>query len=274
MSIILLSSILIMIASLSGVIFVSKASRDFLIQNLDFLTSFSAGVFLVVAIGVLAEVLKHPGKLTGLLWVLIGMFAVWFIFKLLPHDHDNLELLTGKKMLLSDAAHNISDGVLLVVAYSTSITFGLVATFGIFIHEFLQEISEFFVLKKAGYSTKKALLYNFLVSATILIGSIGGYFLIETFEFLELPLLAFSAGGFLIVVFGDLIPHSLHKTKETKQMKYILATFFGILLMFGANLLLADFHSHDHGSHADHTEHTGHEDDHHHEGHQETEHSH
>ncbi len=82
-----------------------------------------------------------------------------------------------------------------------------------FVHELVQEVSEFFVLKQAGYSTKKALLTNFAVSSTILIGSIGGTFLLDTFSELELPLMGIAAGAFLVVVFQDLIPHSVRKAK-------------------------------------------------------------
>src|SRR3989338_4332454 len=58
------------------------------------------------------------------------------------------------------------------------------------------------------------LIYNFFVSSTILIGSIGGYFLLEQFRAFEVPLLGLAAGSYLIVVFHDLVPHSIDSARE------------------------------------------------------------
>ena len=128
----------------------------------------------------------------------------------------------------------MGDGLLLVTSFAINSTLGLAATISIFIHEIIQEISEFFVLKQAGYSTKKALLVNFSASATILFGSVGGFFLLKYFKFIEIPLLGLAAGSFLIVVIQDLIPHSI-KTSTTKMhiIKHLTWFATGILIMIG-----------------------------------------
>jgi zinc transporter ZupT len=125
---------------------------------------------------------------------------------------------------------------------------------GIFVHEIIQETSEFFVLKEAGFSTKKALLVNLLVSSTILIGSVGSYFLIQTFESIESILLALAAGSFLIVVIYDLIPHSIRtSSNRTHYIKHLFFFMLGILIMFGINTATSGSHSHDHGESENHS---------------------
>ena len=85
------------------------------------------------------------------------------------HDHEHTGI-NARKLLFTDAIHNVADGVLLVPAFAVDVRLGIATAVAIFLHEAVQEVSEFFVLKEAGYSTKKALTLNFLVSSTILIG--------------------------------------------------------------------------------------------------------
>jgi len=140
---------------------------------------------------------------------------------------------------LSDGIHNVGDGVVIVAAFAASPLLGVVSTISILVHEMLQEISEFFVLRQAGLSIRTALLYNLLVSSTILIGAIGGYFLLEQFETLEVPLLGLAAGSYLLVVFHDLIPHSLGTAREKGHYaKHIIFFMAGVGLMAALVALL------------------------------------
>jgi len=239
---IILSSFIIMFSSLIGVISVWKHIGDTIERNLHFLVSFSAGVFLFVTYELSQETIEHASSVqTGLLWILLGMFGIWFIFKLLPtfhHHHDSEQEvhihspIDARKIILSDGLHNIGDGILITASFLVSSTLGWVATLSIFIHEIIQEISEFFVLKSAGYSTKKSLLINFLTSGSILIGSIGGFFLLESFEMIEVPLLGIASGSFLMVVIQDLIPHSIkNSTTKMHVIKHLTWFLIGLLLM-------------------------------------------
>ena len=133
---------------------------------------------------------------------------------------------------MSDAVHNIGDGVVIVVSFAASPLLGIASTASIMVHELLQEISEFFVLKEAGLSVRAALVWNFITSSTILIGVFGAYFLLERFEALEIPLLGLSVGSYLVVVFHDLIPHSISKaTTRWHLAKHALFFAAGLALM-------------------------------------------
>lgn len=236
-----------MLASLSGKLFVWKKLGEIIERNLSFLVSFSAGVFFFITFLILEEIYNHADDfLFGSFWIVLGIIIFYFLFKLLPefhHHHDEKNEgdkhshIDTRRILFSDGIHNIADGILLASSFTVSIMVGAFTTLSIFIHEFVQEVSEFFVLKQAGFSTKKALLLNFAVSGTILIGSIGSFFLFEAFEVIEVPLLGIAAGSFLVVVVKDLIPHSIrHSKTKTQYAKHVGWFVLGILIMLVVNL--------------------------------------
>ena len=251
---ILLSSFIVMLASLIGVIFIWKRLYNFVENNLKYLVSFSAGVFLMVSFNLGDEVLTHsPTFYYGAFWIILGALGANLIFKMWPtfhHHHDTHEKhkhskLDEKKILFADGLHNIGDGILIASSFIINPVLGTLATISVFIHEIVQEVSEFFVLKQAGYSTRKALTVNFVVSSSILIGALGTIFIFEYFENLEIPVLGISTGVFLLVVIHDLIPHSIRSIKESPlYLKHIGFFVVGIIMMLIVGILTADSHSH------------------------------
>lgn len=244
---ILISSFVIMLASLIGAISVWKNLGHFIGKNLHYLVSFSAGVFIVIAWQLSVEALES----STFIWIALGAIVSFVIFKLLPDFHHHEESIKGhshskidaRRVIVSDAIHNIGDGILLTAAFSVSITLGIVTTLSIFIHELIQEISEFFVLKQAGFETKKALIINFITSSTILIGAVGGYFLLEKFEMIEAPLLGITAGSFFLIVAHDLIPHSISSiTEKSHVLKHLAWFILGAILIALANMAIPHLH--------------------------------
>lgn len=252
----LVAGMVVMLASLSGIIFIQKTAQNFLETRLSYLISFSAGVFLITAGGLALEVFELATSVAvGALLIGVGYILAWGIHALLPethHHHDPLcehkHGVAAKKLIIGDSIHNIADGVILVVAFSASPALGIAATVSIFIHEALQEVSEFFVLRQAGYSIKKALFVNLAVSSSILIGIALGYFALATHE-LEILLLAISAGFFLHVVIHDLLPKRSHHEDMTTFFKHILIVVVGAVLMGSIANYLSEGHSHEEGEH-------------------------
>lgn len=242
------ASLLVMLASLVGVVALWRQAGNFLTKNLDFLVSFSAGVFVVFLYGLMTEALEHSSSLTsGLLWVGCGAIGVWTATKLLPalHQHHEHEghthhAIDPRRMMLTDGIHNAADGVVLAASFAAGAMVGWAAAVSIFVHELLQEVAEFFVLRDAGYTTRGALTANLLVSSTILIGSIGGYYLLGLFEALEGPLLGIAAGGVLVVVLHDLIPHSVREAhSHAHYVQHMVWFVVGALLMYGVTALVS-----------------------------------
>lgn len=112
---------------------------------------------------------------------------------------------------------------------------GIITTASIVLHELVQELSKFFVLREGRFSTPLTLSINFLVSSTVLLGVIFSYTLLEFIHALEGPLLGITAGAFLIMVVHDLVPHSVHSSVRTKNYWQNVSLF---MLRVSACLLL------------------------------------
>lgn len=246
-----IAALSIMAASLSGVLFVGRLGQRLLAERLPYLVTFSAGVFLVTSGALVLEVYEiYQGAVSiGIGLVAVGYVFAWLLERLLPetHHHDvgcaHGHGKGARKLIVGDAVHNVGDGILLVPAFLASPALGLSVTVSIFVHEVLQEISEFFVLKQAGYSTKRALAVNFITSSTILIGVLLSYWAILAHE-LEGVLLAVSAGFFLHVVIHDLLPRP--KTYETVRefMLHVVVLLIGLALMTGITAVFGESHGH------------------------------
>lgn len=266
--------LLIIAASLIGKITVWKVAGNFIERNLDYLVSFAAGVFLVLVVFLSQEVVEGSSTPAyGFAWIIGGLLLVWLVTKLIPEGHhhyhadeeDFPQTIDARKMLIGDSLHNIGDGVLLAVTFVASPLLGIITAISIFIHELVQEISEFFILRHAGYSTNSALRINFMTATTILIGALGGYFLFAQFSSLEIPILGFATGAILALLMQDLIPHSFRHAREKKcAPKHILTALVGVALMFSVfqvTALVFGTHSHDSDAHAGEI-HDDHEDEH------------
>tara|TARA_B100000508_G_scaffold60333_1_gene47190 strand:+ start:227037 stop:227780 length:744 start_codon:yes stop_codon:yes gene_type:complete len=226
-------------ASLIGVVTTHALLGKFFTNNIRYLISFATGVFIVLTYTLLEEVFHEGDMLYTSLAIAIGFlfFAGLTTFLSKAHHHHgptqehSHSSIDARRMLLGDSLHNIGDGILLVPLFIASPVLGGAAIVGILIHEMVQEIAEFFVLKEAGYSTKMALFFNFLTALTIFIG-IGIGLLVTDIEGVVIPLLAFTAGGFLHIILRDFIPSifkSIHH--ECKPVPHIIFFVAGLILM-------------------------------------------
>lgn len=244
------AGILVMLASFSGVITTLKWFEGRIEKHISLFSGFSAGVFLIVGVLLVRELLEHSESLfVSLGSIGIGALALIVLSRIpeFHHHHSKDESSENqhshssasvRRILASDAVHNIGDGVLIGAAFAVSIPFGAVATTGIIVHELLQELSEFFLLRERGLSTQRALRINFLVSSTILIGIVGSFFLVNDGK-IESVVIGLSAGAILAVVFHDLIPNLLKVSKKSHQFrKHILFFLAGGFVMLALSLFI------------------------------------
>jgi len=243
----------IMCASLLSIFFISKQSEEFVTHNMPYLISFSAGVFLFTT-GIMITEAYHIFE--NILYVLAGVLVGYtfanvlvYIMPRIHHHHDECcegHEAKGRNVLIADGLHNVADGLILVPAFIISPLLGFGTAISLFIHEALQGVSEFFVLKRSGYSTIRALLYNFLVSSTILVGIAIGLFTVNT-VFLQGILLSLAAGLFAYIIFHDLLPHKHHPDASRHTwVTHILIILCGVLLLGVVNYFLAESHNHEH----------------------------
>lgn len=248
---ILVSAGLISLVSFAGAILTFQNLNGWFSRNTKLLVTFAAGVFVMTAVGIMGETFELLGNQTAIVSIVGGFLGMLILHKIIPethHHHDKdchtcLPQKSGHKLVLGDVVHNTADGIVLVAAFSASLEIGIITSVSILIHEVIQEISEFIVLRNSGYSIKKSLLINFFSSLSIFIGIAIGLFLTQKTE-LQAILLGISAGIFLHIVFHDLIPYnSVRKLSQKSSWNYIVVFLLGIGVMFGVSLIAP--HGHD-----------------------------
>jgi len=175
------------------------------------------------------------------LTVLAGII-VFFVLEKVVHWHhchhaehsDKCATFTYMSMT-GDALHNIIDGIILAGAFLAGPVIGFSTALAVFLHEVPQEIGDFAVLLKGGFSKKKALGFNFLTALTAFVGA--GIALVFSFAIQGITpfFIAFAAGSFLYIAGTDLFPE-LHK--EFNSKKAVIQLFFILLGIAVMGLLL------------------------------------
>ncbi len=220
----LLAGLVVMSVSLIGVITLNRFFSRWTQTHLHLLVSFAAGVFIVVAVGIFREIANVLSLPTMLGLALAGIGLMYLLGKTVTdyhhhHREDTCEHTRENarphalRILAADAVHNAGDGIMIATSFTVSVSLGIAVTLAVVLHETLQELSEFFVLRRAGLSVRQALVRNFLVSGTVLIGITGGLLLGEA-EVLRAGVLAVAGGALLSVIAQDLAPHSLRAAQR------------------------------------------------------------
>jgi zinc and cadmium transporter len=194
-----------------------------------FLVALSAGSLMGGAFLHLLPEASHLIETEQLFLIVLISFIVFFLLEKIMHwrhCHDvECEIHTfGKMNLLGDSVHNFIDGIIIAGSFMVDFKIGVVSTILIALHEIPQELGDFGVLLHAGYKRKTALLLNFLISLTVIVGGIFGYFLVMHTDNLLAYLLPFAAGGFIYIAASDLIPE-IKKQKERLESVLIFIMF-------------------------------------------------
>lgn len=215
-------------------IFFKKESLD---KITVFLVSLSAGALMGGAFLHLLPEASLYIKIDLLFGIFLISFICFFLIEKLLHwrhcHKENCAIHTfGYMNLFGDSVHNLIDGLIIASTFMISPSLGIVTTLAIAMHEIPQEIGDYGVLIYAGFTKKKALLLNYLVASTVVLGGIVGYF---SFHYLEniLPyLLPFAAGGFVYISASDLIPEIRKESNVKKSMLSVLVFIIGIIFMY------------------------------------------
>ena len=68
----------------------------------------------------------------------------------------------GQLNLISEALHNLIDGLIIAASFLVNFKLGLATTLAVLLHELPQEMGDFGLLLYSGYTKKRALALNFL----------------------------------------------------------------------------------------------------------------
>jgi len=214
------------------------------------LVGFATGVLLAVALlDVLPEAIESQVEAHHIFaTLLIGVLAFFGLERIAlwrhshPGEEDHAEPVLhshhnhiGKDTVLSvmvgDSFHNLVDGVMLAAAFLVSPALGWTTALGVIAHEIPQEAGDFAILRSAGMSTKRALIFNGVSSLTSIAGGILGYFALSHVAEALPYCLTIAAASFLYIAISDLLPLLRRESHFGTSVSQIIAMFLGIALI-------------------------------------------
>ena len=218
----------IVLATLTGgllsVLIAASLTVALLGRVVKHLVSLSTGVLLGTALlHVLPEAFESGADPHQLFMVLLGGLMFFFLLEKAEiyrhthhhegdghqhHHHFDTEQAGrgGLSVLVGDSIHNFCDGIIIAAAFLVDPQLGLVTALAIIAHEIPQEVGDYIVLLNAGFSRRKALLFNAISGLSAVVGGIVGYLLVGPWEALFPYLLVAASSSFVYVAVADLIP--------------------------------------------------------------------
>lgn len=143
----------------------------------------------------------------------------------------------GILALVVDFVHNLIDGVAIGAAFTSGMAAGWATMLAVLFHEVPQELGDVALLARAGFSRKKLVLLNVLVSTSCILGAIIGVAVGSSSESALWAILALTAGGFLYLALADLVPDFVEEGKAVDTVIHVVAMIFGVLVMFAVLFL-------------------------------------
>ena len=213
------------VGGLLSVVIAASLTASVLSRVVQHLVSLSTGVLLGTALlDVLPEAFESPSASPQALFatLLCGLLFFFLLEKaeLYRHSHhhegdshhhhhgfDQQQAGRGGwSLIMGDSIHNFCDGIIIAAAFLTDTRLGVVTSLAIIAHEIPQEVGDFIVLLNAGFSRRKALLYNAISGGAAVVGGVIGYFIVGPWQELFPYLLVVAASSFIYVAVADLIP--------------------------------------------------------------------
>lgn len=238
------SVVAVSLVSLIGVVTISMTGRR--LQSILFvLVSLAAGAMFGDAfIHLLPESFEKSNAKTEVsMLVLAGIFIFFILEKILRwrHEHtfeaNNSVHPIGYMNLFADGLHNLIDGVLIGASYLAGVQVGVATTVAVILHEIPQEIGDIGVLLHAGFSKKRAVIFNLLSASLAIVGALVALLAssnIAGFTDLILPV---AAGAFIYIAGSDLLPELQKEIGFYKSIVQLCAMAAGSGLMMLLTLL-------------------------------------
>lgn len=220
------------------------------------LVSLSAGLLLGTAtVDLLPEAIASGEDPERLGWTLGLGFLGFFLlekFAILRHGHhhegDGHDHIQGHDrqeagpegllILIGDSLHNFVDGVLIASAFLVDPVLGWLTAMAVAAHEIPQEIGDYIVLINAGYSRRRALVYNLISGLAAVLGGVAGWAVLSA-QSAWLPyFITLSAAAFIYVALADLVP-DMHRHRQAAESLLQLALIaLGVLVIVAAHSLV------------------------------------
>ncbi len=219
----------------------SKVSAD---KIANYATPFAAGALLAAAfLGLLTEAIHEASPDKGgveqvLAWTLGGILIFFLMERFLHwfhhhHEHHNSQTDPAARLIvIGDTLHNALDGVAIAAAFLISPSTGIVATIAIAAHEIPQEIGDFGLLLKKGYSRKKVLLINALSALATTLTAVAVYAMGDAERLPLTAMLGLVAGFFIYIATSDIIP-TIHEQSRGSSLfnPSVLLLLLGVVIV-------------------------------------------
>lgn len=269
----LIAATAVALTSLVGAFFFGTRAHLYGIER--YVVPLAVGIFMsLVLYELIPETLAAAPEAGGIA-VAFGFIAFYIIAQLLHrHFHDRDAADCDKKgaaalLLIGDSVHNFADGIVLGSAFLIDPTVGIAVAIGLALHEIPQEIVEFGVFIRAGYTRKTAMLRNFISASGVIWGTLLVLLISGTASEWLWVVTGVAAGNLLFLAASDLLPRIHGNLKDYGSVWHVAASItVGFVLM---TLLVSWAHSefghgHDHEAHTeeahdDHDDHEAHADE-------------
>ncbi|MEW5879158.1 MAG: ZIP family metal transporter [Pseudomonadota bacterium] len=212
----------------------------------DKLVCVSAGLLLTVATTHLLPESFHSGADPAALgWVLLVAVLGFFVLEKMAlihhthhhegdaHDHvqghDAHEARRGGvPILIGDAFHNFADGVVIAAAFLLDPAAGVLATLAVLAHEIPHEVGDFMILLNAGFTKRRAFVFQLLSGASAVAGGVTGYFVLDAAQSLLPFALAIAAASFMYIALSDLLPEMMRRQSLARSLPEVGLVLVGV----------------------------------------------
>jgi zinc and cadmium transporter len=102
-------------------------------------------------------------------------------------------------------------------------------------------VGDFMILLNAGFTKRRAFVFNLISGMSAVLGGVVGYFLIDTVQGLLPYALAVAAASFIYIALSDLLPEMMRRSSLTHSLPQVAYIAAGVVL---AALVTGLMHSH------------------------------
>jgi zinc and cadmium transporter len=215
----------------SSLLLVPARYRDHLVP---WLVSYAVGALLGVALlELLPQALATLDARRVFGTLLVGILSFFVLEKLAiwRHCHTNecdVHDSSAPLVLIGDAAHNFLDGAVIAAAAITSVPLAVSTAIAVLAHEIPHELGDFAILLHAGYSRRRALMFNAIAAGAGVAGAVVALLFLDALPRLEPYFLAFATASFLYVAMSDLIPDLHRGTFDDNAVRQVVLVSAGI----------------------------------------------
>lgn len=206
------------------------------------LVSFAVGSMLGnVLFDLIPEAYEGIGNFYTIGWLVIAGFLGFLVIENLHIHRECDEKMRqggheriGYMNLIADGIHNFVDGILIAVAWLTSDEVGVATTIAVLLHELPQELSDYGILIKAGFTKQRAIVLNLISALTAVLGAILALVLGTRIQEMTAYLLPVAAGGFIYLSIFSLLPLIIRGNTPKKMIIQMVLIACGVALVYFA----------------------------------------